>query len=170
MSFLDSSLSTGEEIVGRYPLHWVNYLPIVRLALIGVIVALVMNSGILNTFLEKLPRQGLDIGILVLYAYLAIRMVFVWLHLRFTELAATNKRVLCKTGIWARSTSEMKISSIETVTMRQGIIGRVLNYGSLLVTGKGVSDVLFHSIANPLDVKRDIESINSGSTRDGSDA
>jgi uncharacterized membrane protein YdbT with pleckstrin-like domain len=166
MSFLDSSLSTGEQIVGRYPLHWVNYLPIVRFALIGVVAALVMNSGILNAFLEKPPKQGLDIGLLVLYTYLAIRIVFVWLHLRFTELAATNKRVLYKTGIWARNTSEMKISSIETVTMCQAIIGRVLNYDSLLVTGKDVSDVLFHSIANPVDAKRDIERINSGATTD----
>lgn len=170
MAFLDSSLSVGEDIVGRYALHWVNYIPMIRLALVGMVVALVLQSGLLKPYLSNVPQQSLDIAALILYGYLVLRMGFIWLRLRFTELAATNKRVICKTGIWARNTSEMKISSIETVTLRQGIVGRVLNYGSLLVTGKGVSDVLFANISDPMGVKRAIESINDAYPGEPSDA
>jgi len=73
----------------------------------------------------------------------------------------TNKRVILKRGIISRKTEEMKVSSIETVEIIQSVIGRVFGYGNIKVTGRGLSDLIFTRIDDPMDVKRKIESISA---------
>ena len=85
--------------------------------------------------------------------------IWEWLKLHYTEMGVTNKRVILKTGIISRHSDEMKITSIETVEIEQGILGRMLGYGTVKVTGKGISDLVFNRIDDPMDVKRKIESI-----------
>jgi uncharacterized membrane protein YdbT with pleckstrin-like domain len=84
-----------------------------------------------------------------------------WLKLRSIEHGVTNKRVTLKAGIFSRHSEEMKLSSIETVEIRQGIIGRIFGFGTLNVTGRGISDLVFKNIDDPLDVKRKIESVDA---------
>ena len=67
--------------------------------------------------------------------------------------------MVLKKGIVSRKTEEMKLKSIETVEIDQGVLGRVLGFGTVKLTGKGVSDFLLKGIADPLAVKRTIESI-----------
>ena len=86
--------------------------------------------------------------------------IYEWLRLRTMEHAVTNKRVVFKQGIISRHTEEMKIGSIETVEIDQGIWGRILGFGDIKVTGKGISDVAFRRMDNPMDVKRRIEGVS----------
>ena len=86
--------------------------------------------------------------------------IYEWLRLRTMEHAVTNKRVVYKRGIISRHTEEMKIGSIETVEIDQGIWGRILGFGDIKVTGKGISDVTFRQMADPMDVKRRIEGVS----------
>jgi uncharacterized membrane protein YdbT with pleckstrin-like domain len=86
--------------------------------------------------------------------------VYEWLRLRNLEHGVTNKRVIYKRGIVSRKTEEMKIGSIETVEIDQGIWGRMLGFGDVKVTGRGISDVVFRTIDDPMEVKRRIESVS----------
>lgn len=69
--------------------------------------------------------------------------------------------MIYKKGIISRTTDEMKLSSIETVEIHQGIIGRIFGFGTVQVTGRGVSDVKFKRIDDPMNVKRAIESVSN---------
>ena len=115
MSYIETSLSEGEKVVKLFRLHWTA-----RLWLVLWIVL------ILPTF-----------GIALLLA------IYEWLRLRTLEYGVTNKRVILKKGIIGRQTEEMKIGSIETVEIDQGVLGRILDYGDVKVTGRGISDVVF---------------------------
>ena len=87
--------------------------------------------------------------------------MYEYLRLRSTEHGVTNKRVIYKRGIISRHTEEMKLKSIETVAIDQGIMGRLFGYGTIRVTGQGISDVVFRNIADPMDVKKSIESVSN---------
>ena len=100
---------------------------------------------------------------LVLWILLLVTIpiaVYEWLRLRTMEHGVTNKRVVYKRGIVSRQTEEMKLGSIETVEIDQGIWGRILGFGDIRVTGKGISDVLFRRMDNPMEVKRQIEGVS----------
>ena len=90
--------------------------------------------------------------------------IYEYLRLRHTEQGVANKRVVFKTGIISRQSEEMKLGSIKTVEIGQGIFGRILGYGNVKVTGRGTSDVLFRNAADPMAVKRAIESISHPAT------
>jgi uncharacterized membrane protein YdbT with pleckstrin-like domain len=132
MSYVEESLSEGEKVVKLFRLHWTARL---WLALWIVL--------ILPTF-----------GIALLLA------IYEWLRLRNLEYGVTNKRVILKKGIIARQTEEMKIGSIETVEIDQGVLGRILGYGDVKVTGRGISDVVFKCMDDPMAVKRHIEGVS----------
>lgn len=68
---------------------------------------------------------------------------------------------MLKRGIVSRRTEEMKLKSIETVEIDQGVLARVLGHGDVRVTGKGLSDVTYRRVADPMAVKRAIESISN---------
>jgi uncharacterized membrane protein YdbT with pleckstrin-like domain len=133
MSYIEESLSTDERVEGLFKLHWVIWIPMVIWLILGII-----TFGV--TWL------------LAIYEFLKIRSI---------EAGVTNKRVILKNGIISRKTEEMKLSSIETVEIQQGVIGRILGLGTVKVTGRGISELLFRRISDPLAVKRQIESISN---------
>jgi uncharacterized membrane protein YdbT with pleckstrin-like domain len=69
--------------------------------------------------------------------------------------------VILKKGIIGRKSEEMKLKSIETVEIDQGILGRIFGFGTVKVTGRGISDVRFKRIDDPMSVKRRIESVSN---------
>ena len=87
--------------------------------------------------------------------------LYEFLRLRFMEQGVTNKRVILKRGIISRKTDEMKIASIETVEIDQGVFGRIFGFGTVRVTGRGISDVVFKGMDDPMSVKRRIESVSN---------
>jgi len=103
MAYIDESLSTGEEISTLFRLHWITRMPMVAWLLLGLV-----------TF-----------GLTWLVA------AYEYLRLRHVEQGVTNKRVIYKTGIISRKSEEMKLASIETVEIDQGVLGRMLGYGTV---------------------------------------
>ena len=132
MSYIEESLSSGEKVEGLFRFHWFAWVPMYVWLILGLV-----------TF-------GLT-WFVALYEYL---------RLRFTEQGVTNKRVILKTGIIGRKTEEMKVTSIETVEINQGVWGRIFGFGTIKVTGRGISDVVFKNLNDPMAAKRQIESIS----------
>jgi len=71
-----------------------------------------------------------------------------------TELAITNKRVIAKFGLISRSTVEINIQKIESIQVNQGIIGRIFNFGSIVISGAGNPQAPIPGISNPLNFRR----------------
>lgn len=132
MSYIEESLSDGERVEGLFKLHWFSWMPMVGWILLGVV-----------TF-----------GLTWLVA------IYEFLRLKYMEQGVTNKRVILKRGIISRKTDEMKLASIETVEIDQGVFGRLFGFGDVRVTGRGISDLVYKRIDNPMDVKRRIESVS----------
>ncbi len=133
MSYIEQSLSAGERVEGLSKLHWFAWIPMVMWIILGI------------------PTLGLT-WLIALYEFL---------RLKFLEQGVTNKRVIIKRGIISRKTEEMKLTSIETVEIDQGIFGRIFGFGKVKITGRGISDFVFKGIDDPKSVKRQIESVSN---------
>jgi len=69
---------------------------------------------------------------------------------RSTELVITNKRLIAKFGIISADSIEIRFDRIESVRVNQSLMGRVFNYGNIVVTGTGATFDPIPGIAGPM--------------------
>lgn len=74
-----------------------------------------------------------------------------------TEIAVTTSRIIYKRGLVARHVGEMSIDRIEGVNVLQGILGRIFDYGRVMVRGMGVGEVVLPPLAKPIIFRKAIE-------------
>lgn len=102
---------------------------------------------------------GMIIGVFSAYpgvlitAIGAIAWGCVYLYWKNSEYVITNRRIILKTGIISRHTFEMRLQKIESISFSQGILERMLNYGTIVITGTGDTSQAFKDISNPLRFK-----------------
>lgn len=121
-SYIDQILIDGEKVIHR-----------ARLSLWSMFWLIVLG-------IVTLPLVGLGLYFLVK----------AWLVYRTTELAITNKRIISKTGIISRAVMELRLDKIESIQVEQGVLGRMLNFGSIMIAGTGGDKTPIESIAEPL--------------------
>lgn len=73
-----------------------------------------------------------------------------------TELALTNRRIIAKSGLIRRNTIELKTNRVESLGVSQGILGRILNFGSIVVKGVGGSHAPIPYIARPMEFRQQV--------------
>ena len=82
--------------------------------------------------------------------------------LRWTdEFVITNKRIICKTGIFSRRTLEMNLNKIESVNVDQSIFGRMFGYGTITIIGTGGTKESFPDIADAVEFRKRFQEVSS---------
>lgn len=137
MSYLQKSLTSGEEIKLTINFHWFIYMPVVGFFLFGFFF---------------FPFTA--------YIFFPASLL-TYINIRFTEQGLTTKKSIVKKGMIAVKTEELLISKTETVEMNQSVFGRILGYGNVKLTGTGNSSLKFDTVVNPLEVKKSIEELIS---------
>ena len=125
MSYIDESLVAGETILHRGRVSWWSQFGLVLLGVVTLIVV---------------------VGLIFL--------AWAWVRVRSTEVAITNRRVIAKFGFIKRDTVEINLDKVEALRVEQGLMGRILNYGTIFMSGAGTSVAPLRSIADPLVFRR----------------
>jgi len=71
-----------------------------------------------------------------------------------SEFAVTNRRVIVKEGLIRRNTLELNLAKVESIGVDQTLLGRMLNYGTIVVVGTGGTREPFTSLADPIGFRR----------------
>ena len=169
MSYIKKSLLDDETLFYQFKPHWAYYLLPVMLMLFSLVLygikisvtAWLAGSSLADYYWAA--KLGLDVDSLPTFGDLSIVgivMAIYWaLYIKFLEYGITNKRVVRKLGVIGRKTAEMKLTTIETVKIDQSVIGRLMGFGHIIVTGYGMSAVVFRLVEAPLIVKRQMEAV-----------
>ena len=76
-----------------------------------------------------------------------------------SEFSLTSKRVIGKTGFLRRISIDLILGKVESVKIDQDILGRMFNYGKVVVTGTGATKEVFSNISNPIKLRSKVNSI-----------
>ena len=147
MSYVDEHLLPGEEVVHTAHLHKITYG-------VPMLTSLLLLAGAVFVFLNQLP--AIAGAVLVIAALLPL--LYAWVSYTSSEFAVTDKRVIIKVGWIQRRTLETMLGKVEGIGVEQGIIGRILDYGTITVTGTGGTMERFANIATPLEFRRQVQS------------
>lgn len=157
MSYVEDNLMPNEKVLFSARIHPAVFLPAV-VAFVGSILFAFLASGVVG---QRDPNaSALNTAMLCITG-----MFFFWslwlciqavVLIATTEFAVTNRRVIAKRGFIRRHTMEMLLQKVESVSVNQDVLGRILNFGTLSITGTGGTKEEFRLIVEPLTVRKKI--------------
>lgn len=136
-SYIEENLARDEKIIIKAQVTWLSQFWYLLFG--GLFVLLALPSKSFLFFL---------IGVI----FIAIAVV----HVITTELALTNRRIIAKSGLIRRNTIELKVNRVESLGVDQGVLGRILNFGSIVVKGVGGSNAPIPYIARPMEFRQQV--------------
>jgi uncharacterized membrane protein YdbT with pleckstrin-like domain len=70
-----------------------------------------------------------------------------------TDLAVTNQRIIGKRGLLQRHSLDVLLRKVESVEVHQGLVERLLGFGTIVITGSGGTRQRFPGIGDPLTLR-----------------
>ena len=142
MSYIQNNLQAGEEIKYKADIHWYIFAYPVILLLLSV-----FFSSAQTGFFHYVSLFLLLSGLFQLIKRILLKMG--------TEYVVTNKKVILKSGILSRDALELVLNKCEVIRINQSLMGRMLGFGSIVVTTGGVTNK-FDFITNPIKFRNEI--------------
>jgi uncharacterized membrane protein len=177
MLYVKQSLSADEEIVHVGHFHWMYTLSAVLNILWGFLLCIaVIYAGLYYqthySIMRGLEAPGIIEQVRALHPLvrLCAFLCFIFGLIRFaqmmvvkatTEIAVTSARLIYKRGLVARYVGEMSVDRIEGVNVLQSVLGRLFNYGRVMVRGMGVGEVVLPPLEDPIAFRKAIERARS---------
>jgi uncharacterized membrane protein YdbT with pleckstrin-like domain len=145
MSYVRRVLQPDETVRFKSTIHWIVYFPAFVFFLIGCAgLALLYANG--PNFVAMIVIAG-GFG-LALLSFLSS-----WIRRFSTEIAVTDRRIITKRGLFARHTLEMNMDKVESVDVDQSILGRIFDYGTIVIHGTGADVEPLVGIDSPIDFR-----------------
>jgi uncharacterized membrane protein YdbT with pleckstrin-like domain len=146
MSYIENTLMDDEEMVHITRLH-----PIILLMPAAATSLLAGSFAIV----DSVPYAQIVVAIFLFASLwrLSDRLIL----FLSSEFGVTSKRVLGKTGFIRRTSLDIVLGKVEAIRLSQTILGRVLNYGDIEVTGTGGTEEVLRFIPDPLAFRKVIQ-------------
>lgn len=185
MSYVDQNLMPQETVIYRAKLHWSIYCKAMLLFGVALLAFIVALSPLTHPALAPASHSALShasraainhashgsilssfcnwIGIaFILFGF--VSFLKNWTKAKASEFAVTNKRVIIKVGTMQRHTLEVLLQRVEGIGVDQGVLGSMLGFGSITVSGTGGTKEGFDHIDNPLEFRRQVLSAADSGT------
>lgn len=143
MSYIKNTLLSDEKLIFTTGPHLIVFYP--------CLVWLIIFIGIFLFFPQYI---FFGYAILALVAFYFISSYITYIS---SEYGITDKRILMKVGLIRRNSLEIFFNKIESINVNQTILGRILNYGSVIICGTGGSKDPFFYIPDPLAFRRRVQ-------------
>jgi uncharacterized membrane protein YdbT with pleckstrin-like domain len=154
MDYAQRILQPGEVIAYRARLHWILMARGAAVLMLAAVFSL--GAWFADTRYVRVAWLGLA-GILALVGVYDILRG--WVRRISTEIIVTNRRIILKTGLIGRQTIEMNLDKVESVLVRQGVLGRLLDFGAITIRGVGAGLEPIANLAAPLEFHRYVNAV-----------
>jgi len=156
MSYVEKNLAPGETIVCRARYHWIYYRTTVVLLILAAVFGVSwwfagnrLEDGTPSSIFKNLTL----VFLLAAAAHFAVRRI----RASADEYVVTNRRVIRKYGLVAREVEQALLDRIQDITLRQGVIARLLGYGTVVLeTASETGRLTFPDISEPEEFRKAI--------------
>jgi uncharacterized membrane protein YdbT with pleckstrin-like domain len=144
MSYIKESLMPGERVMYKTRQHDVSTLRPVAVVIAGALAGLFLTA-----------RYGGFWGAAIMIAAAFAGVPSLARHYA-SEFGVTNRRVFIKTGWLFCKSMETVLNKVGVITVKQDLMGRLLGYGTVIVTGFGGAKEELERIPAPYKFRRKI--------------
>ncbi|MCH9770763.1 MAG: PH domain-containing protein [Gammaproteobacteria bacterium] len=153
MRYINSTLLKDEQLIYLCRPHWIIFGWAVAMWLLAI---LVMAYG------PQFQAIGLRLFGFKVYHIIALGAALIgvywfitsYITFKTSEYAITDKRVLIKVGWISRDAFELFLDKVEGLRVGQPILGRLLDYGTLIIIGTGGTQDAFPYVPAPLKFRK----------------
>lgn len=148
-SYIRESMARDEILLYEGSVSWAGF------------VTLLICCGFFVTIFGLIALRTSASPVIVVYAGLfsAMYCYINYLMLSAIELGVTNRRVIAKTGIISREIIEVRNDKIEGVQIKQPMLGRAFDFGTVIIRGSGQTEVPLQFISDPLAFRRAVDEV-----------
>ena len=156
MGYVERHLLAGEHVIYKTRLHWILFLRPALVVVAGIALALVLRPVLDPPWLWMIGAALAVIGLAWAFVH--------YVELMTSEFAVTSSRLILKVGLISRYTTELLLTKVETIGVQQGLMGRMLGYGDLTVTGTGGAREVFRRVRDPIGFRNHVQQASIGPT------
>jgi uncharacterized membrane protein YdbT with pleckstrin-like domain len=149
--YIDDILQPGEKLLYSSNLHWVVYARAIAAWVVAAVLLVLIKTTLNENLVLFLLASAAVVALVGLYWF-----VIAWFRRWTTETDVTNLRVVHKTGFITRKTFEISVDKVASVSVDQSIMGRILNYGDVIIENMGDDKQKIEMIASPLAFRSNI--------------
>ena len=149
MKYIESTLVPHEHVLCAGRLHWIIYASPVLVIIFGYLLFIfgLANGGAAAFYGAALFILG------------AASLIAAWVKRVTTEIAVTTRRFAVKRGLVDRRVMEIGAGQLESVAIQQSIVGRLFDYGTLIVSGTGSHLDPVEIVAEPLALRQALDTL-----------
>lgn len=137
--------TSSESINYEARVHWISYVIPVFFTVIG-------SVGVLYFLLLGYKFMLGFMGIISLFLiFLFIKGIIAIIRNKNTKIYVTDYHLSFTTGIFGKTRSDLSLNKLEGMHLQQSLLGKTLNFGSLIVTTGGMNHSYF--IENPMELR-----------------
>ena len=143
MSYIDKNLMKDEHIMYRSKRHWVVFLwPAIWFVFLFIL-------------LSKRGFSSAGNEIFILFAILPV--IVSYINFKTSDIGLTDKRVIFNAAFIRRNSFEVSLDAIKSIHVVQGIVARILGFGSIeILRTNGIRDT-FHRIDAPFVFRKNVQ-------------
>lgn len=105
--------------------------------------------------------QGIAIMFYAPLVLLAIPAIIfsVYIDYQFNYIEVVDNKINLKTGFLKKRSKEITFDKVESVEITQTILGEILNFGDISISGTGTNSLNLKGISNPKEFKKSLEKL-----------
>jgi shikimate kinase len=148
-------LLDGERLGARVPRHWIALVGDLRGAFLLAVGGLAVPAVLAHVAAPSDVAVLLGLGVAAAAGLWALAA---WCRWSSQTLLVTNRRVLLHGGVLRRWSRAVSLDRIQNVVTEQGLLGRVLRYGTVRIATAGAAepDLVVRSVASPDAVREQV--------------
>ena len=153
-NYVQSHLTKDEHVVFEAHYNWCIWLfPIIGFILFSIPWFFVLRYAPSDEVADNMGFPGVMflIGLWIL--------IYTYIRTQTDEFAITNQRLIIKTGVISRTTLELNLTKVETISVDQNIISRLFDAGNISIKGTGSTICNLICINTPFDFRKAFQDV-----------
>ncbi|HEX2698125.1 MAG TPA: PH domain-containing protein, partial [Anaerolineales bacterium] len=156
MSYVEESLAPNEKVLLKAQINPMIFAP----AVMSFIIIVLFVFPLLMLPKDQWVMRDTFLCTIAFGLFATIRLTLeAIIIMTTTEFAVTNQRIIAKRGFINRHTIEILLSKVESIAVRQNILGRAFSFGTVSVVGTGGTKESFRAIIDPIRVRNKVNQI-----------
>ncbi len=157
MKYLSETLLKNEKIIFWTRPHYIIFAPAVVSFIIAFIILIYGRQFLVHSLIPFTHVSFYTVCVAAAFIYAIVAAITAYITSRTSEYGITDKRILVKTGWIRRNSLEIFLDKIEALHVDQTILGRILDFGTIVIIGTGGTHDPFCNVPRPVQFRRRVQ-------------